>query len=457
MTWQAAPAILDAEIQQLVHGIFLNPAQSVCAQHISGPDYIMFKESLLGEIRDKFHHVDSCPYQGPRAFFENAGGSLTLKSVVEVNTHLSSIPDNQGRDNPASHELVRIIDKARQDMMLFLGAQDGLVFVGESGTELLFRLIRAAALGVEKDGEVLGSTLEHPATVSACKRWAGITDKKYVSIPHCNDTATVTAEDYRKYVTPDTRVATIIQTSPVTGMAVDVKAVVDVIRAVSPDCFIVVDGIQHAAHGALDIDSYNIDAFAVSAYKVFSKHNYGVAWVSPRMSTLAHDKLDGTADDFWELGTRDTSAFATFSEVVNYLDWLGSKFTESNDRRERLVAAGKAMNEQEEHLVNAMIDGVEGQKGLRDMPEVFVIGGLDNPRREGLVSIVVEGVASADVVGKLNAGGVRTHVRKNDYFSGNILTPLGLDACVRVSMCHYNSVDEVKRFLQLIESMIAER
>ena len=61
----------------------------------------MFDGSLLSAIRSKFHHVDSCPYEGPRAFFENAGGSLTLKSVVEVNTELSAIPDNQGRDNPA--------------------------------------------------------------------------------------------------------------------------------------------------------------------------------------------------------------------------------------------------------------------------------------------------------------------------------------------------------------------
>ena len=72
----------------------------------------MFDDQLLSEIRNRFHHVDHCPYQGPRIFFENAGGSLTLKSVVEVNAHLSSIPDNQGRDNPASHELVRIINKA---------------------------------------------------------------------------------------------------------------------------------------------------------------------------------------------------------------------------------------------------------------------------------------------------------------------------------------------------------
>ncbi len=413
----------------------------------------MFNPQLLTEIRNRFHHVDNCPYQGKRVFFENAGGSLTLKSVVEVNTHFAAIPDNQGRDNPASHELVRVIDKARKDIKLFLGVDNGLVFVGESGTELLFRLVRTAILGAETGGEVLGSTLEHPATVSACQRWCEIGNKKYVSIPHNDDTAAITPEDYEKYVTPNTRVATIIQTSPVTGMGVDVKKVVEAIRSVSPDCYIIVDGIQHAAHGALDLDDYNIDAFAVSAYKVFSKHNYGVAWVSPRLSVLPHDKLDGTAEDFWELGTRDTSAFATFSEVVNYLDWLGSHFTDSDDRRTRLVEAGKAMSKHEATLVDAMCNGVHGQKGLKDMPRVFAIGGYDNPYREGLVSLAVEGVPSAEVVTKLNEGGVRTHVRKNDYFSGNVLIPLGMENCVRVSMCHYNTIEEVKLFLSLMEAI----
>ncbi len=414
----------------------------------------MFEEKLLNEIRDKFHHVDSCPYQGPRAFFENAGGSLTLKSVVEVNAELSAIPDNQGRDNPASHELVRIIEQARADAMTLIGASNGQIIVGESGTELLFRLVRTAIVGSEEGGSVLGSTLEHPATRSASRQWAEKTNKTHVLIAHDNQSASINSDDYRKHITPDVRVATIIQTSPVTGMGVDIAAVSKEIRAVSPDCFIIVDGIQHAAHGGIDVDAYQIDAFTMSAYKVFSKHNYGVAWLSPRMAAMEHEKLDGSADLQWELGTRDTSAYATFSEVVKYVEWLGSNFTNSTDRRERILAAGAAMSEHEEGLVSAMIDGVEGQRGLRDMPMVQVIGGHDNKHREGLVAIVVEGVPSADVVSHLNNDGVRTHVRKNDYFSGNILEPLGLDTCIRVSMCHYNSVAEVKKFLLSLEGIL---
>ena len=414
----------------------------------------MFNDNLMSEIRDRFCHVDACPYQGPRVFFENAGGSLTLKSVVETNTKLAGIPDNQGRDNPASHELVRIINQSREDMRTFLGVSEGPVFIGESGTELLFRLVRAAVLGTLEGGNVVGSTLEHPATVSASKRWSKVAGKEYRAVIHNNQTATVSAEDYRGIVDVDTRVATIIHTSPVTGMSVDVKAVVKVIREVSPDCVIIVDGIQHAPHGDLDVDGYDVDAYTISAYKVFSRHNYGFAWLSPRLRNLPHDHLDGTPDDFWELGTRDTSAFACFSEVVNYIDWLGSKMTDSENRRDRILAAGKAFKQQEADLVEVMINGTEEQKGLRDMPQVTVIGGYDNSHREGLVSLYIEAIPCADVVSQLNEQGVRTHVRKNDYFSGNILEPLNRPTCVRVSMCHYNTHAEVLQFLSILESII---
>lgn len=427
----------------------------------------MFSRQLLDEIRHQFHHVDTCPYQGARIFFENAGGSLTLKSVVETNARLSAIPDNQGRDNPASAEMGRLIQRGREDMMTFLGAANGLVFIGESGTECLFRVIRAAVLAStqnplagnngEQVGQVLGSTLEHPATASAARQWAARAGCEYSAIPHDPQSGTVGVDQYRQRATANTRVATIIQTSPVTGMAVDVAAISEAIRAIVPNCFIVVDGIQHAPHGNIDVSRLPIDAYAISGYKVFSRHNYGFAWVSPRLSVAAHDRLEGTAEDSWELGTRDAAAYATFSEVVNYLDWLGSQFTQSKARRERITAAGKAIGKYEKHLVEVMLNGDDGARGLTAMREVFVIGGGDNNAREGLVSLAVEGVPSAQVVSRLSAHGVRVHVRKKDHYSANILTPLKMESCVRVSLCHYNTTDEVGHFLRAMETIIAMR
>lgn len=408
---------------------------------------------LINEIRDRFHHVDECPYQGPRVFFENAGGALTLKSVVECSTELAAIPDNQGRDNPASHELVRIIDQAKADIRIFLGAAKGPVFVGESGTELLFRVISTAVLEAPAGGDVVGSTLEHPASVSACARWSKIAKRNFIQVPHNPESGTVTAEDYRQLVSADTRVATILHTSPVTGMAVDVAAIAKVIRDVSPDCYIIVDGIQHAAHGGLDIDSYDIDGYVISPYKVFSRHGYGIAWVSERLGSQSHNSLIGAAADQWDLGTRDTASYATFSKVVEYFDWLGAQFTSSADRRERIEAAGKAIHRQEKDLTDAMLYGVGGQDGVAAMSKVTVIGGIDNPLREGLVALAVEDMSAVDVVSALREKGIRVHARKNDLYSGNILKPLGMEDCVRVSMCHYNTQEEVAQFLDAMQTI----
>ena len=408
---------------------------------------------LLENIRGQFAQVDSCPVQGPRVFFENAGGALTLSKIVDTSAKYAAIPDNQGRDNPGSHELVRVIDKAKQDLRAFMNAPKGQFFVGESGTELIFRLVMNACLGTEKNGVVLGSTIEHPATRSACARWAPISGKEHVLIAHDDAKGLVTANAYTSHISKDTRVATILHTSPVTGMGMNVAAIATAIRAVSPDCFIIVDGIQHAAHGQIDISAYDVDGYVISPYKMFSRHGYGLAWISDRMAALPHDSLVGGPAENWELGTRDTGAYATMSDVVDYIEWLGSQVCDSDNQRTRFEAAGNAIHDHEQALTDAMIHGTGNLSGLAEMAHVHIIGGADNPAREGLVSIYVDGIDSKDVVAHLNNEGVRTHLRKADHYSGNVLDPLGLDSCVRVSMCHYNSAAEVAQFLGVMKNI----
>jgi len=407
------------------------------------------RPGLMDAIRDRFAHVATCPEQGERVFFENAGGALTLKSVVETSAKYAAIPDNQGRDNAMSHALVKTIADAKAATMTFLNAKEGQIFVGESGTELLFRMISNAIIESPKGGSVIGTTLEHPASRSAAQRWAKIADKDYISVPHNDETGAVEAEDYAALMTPDTRVATIIHTSPVTGMGVDVAAVSKAIRAVAPDCFIIVDGIQHAAHGQLDIDSYGIDGYAISPYKVFSRHGYGIAWISDRLSALPHDSLIGGPEGNWELGTRDTGAYATLADVVSYFDWLGGEVSDETDQRARFIAAGKAIHDHETALTNAMLHGTGNLKGLAEMEQVKIIGGLDNPRREGLVACWVEGRETGEIIKALS-------IRKADHYSGNILNPLNRPDCIRVSMCHYNTIEEVSAFLTAMREIVEE-
>lgn len=415
-----------------------------------------FSGELMSAVRARFAHVEECPFVGARVFFENAGGALTLNSVAQTSAKFAAIPDNQGRANAASAALVETIETAKADMALMMNAPEGgQFFVGESGTELLFRLIMNACLARRGGGHVLGSTLEHPASRSAAARWAREAGLEHVLVAHDDTSGTVDAAAYATAVTEETVVATIVHTSPVTGMGVDVAAISKVIRARAPDCLIIVDGIQHAAHGAIDIAAYDVDGYVISPYKMFSRHGYGLAWLSERLERVAHNALDGGPELNWEMGTRDTGAYATLSDVCAYLEWLGGEVSAETDRRKRITAAGEAIHAQEKALTDAMIDGSGNLAGLREMDRVTILGGADNAAREGLVSLAVAGVPSAEVVDRLNVAGIRTHLRKPDHYSGNILDPLGLDSCVRVSMCHYNSVGEVAKFLAVMKDIAA--
>lgn len=408
---------------------------------------------LIHAIRDRFAHVDRCPFQGERIFFENAGGALTLKKVVETSGFYAAIPDNPGRANPAGQGTQTVIDKAKADLAVFMNASSGQFFAGESGTELLFRMIRTACVNAPEGSKVIGSSIEHPASRSAARRWAEVAGLTYVEVPHDDATGMVTAEAYAECMTPDVAVATIVHASPVTGMGMDVAAISTAIRAVAPEAVIIVDGIQHAAHGQLDLDSYQADGYAISPYKVFSRHGFGIGWVSGRLAVMPHERLIGSPEDAWEFGTRDAGSYATISDVVDYFDWLGGEVSEEIDPRRRIEAAGRAIRAYETHLTNAMINGTGNLPGLRDMDHVSILGGADNPAREGLVSVVVAGVPSAEVVERLNAQGIRTHIRKDDHYSGNVLKPLGLSDCIRISMCHYNTEAEVARLLTALREI----
>jgi selenocysteine lyase/cysteine desulfurase len=294
---------------------------------------------------------------------------------------------------------------------------------------------------------MIGTTLEHPASRSAAALWAERTGRPHALVPHDDTTGTISVEAYRAALTPDVRVATIVHTSPVTGMGVDVEGIAAAIRTVAPEAFIVVDGIQHASHGHIDIAAIGCDGYAISPYKVFSRHGYGIGWASDRLSAVPRERLAGGPEDNWELGTRDTGAYATFSDVVAYFEWLGAQVSDAAEGRPRIEAAARAIHAHERRLTDAMLHGAGNLPGLAELPGVSIIGGVDNPAREGLVSFWIEGRPSAEIVATLNAAGVRTHTRKADHYSGNILAPLGRADCVRVSLCHYNTEAEVARFL----------
>ena len=412
---------------------------------------------LLGQIRSRFHHVDVCPItKAPRIYFENGGGSLKLRAAIAAGAEIAAIPDQEQRDNDASRHISGIINRGREDLRLFLGAKDGQVISGETGTELLYRFIRAVALSVPS-GPFLSSSLEHPASFDSAKLWADRTGRQRIAIKLDIHSGTVTPEDYARAVTPDTRLATIIHTSQLTGLHVDLPGIVAAIRKVSPDCFVIIDGIQNAPHGRVEVDAYGADAYVFSAYKAYSRLAVGFGWIGPRLERVPHEHMQGKSDRYWELGSRDPGIYAAHSEVVAYFEWVGGHFTSSGERRARILAGADAMAAHEKALVAMLIGGDGRHVGLVGTPGVTLVGPASLEGRQGIVSFGMAGRSAPDLVRAFAARGIRVHARIDDAYSGHILADLGLKDCLRVSLCHYNSPQEIGAFLAALRDIAGGR
>jgi hypothetical protein len=108
---------------------------------------------------------------------------------------------------------------------------------------------------------------------------------------------------------------------------------------------------------------------------------------------------------------------------------------------------------EQQDLVDAMMWGTGGLPGLGQLDTVTVIGPVNSEHRSGMVSFLIDGHDSLDVVEALNADGVRTHARKRDYYSATVLEPLGVENCVRASASHYNTRAEVEQMLATVNRL----
>lgn len=414
-----------------------------------------FDAALMDEIRGRFRHIDADPWSGPRVFFENAGGTLRLSSVSEVTTALSLLPDNTGRRNPASRAYDRAIASGRRDVALLLGATSGSIIADQSATGMLFRLVHAVA-GAVKGTNLVTTALDHAASISANAAAAAQYGLECRLAGFEPATAHVTPETVLSKIDRGTVCLTLIHTSNILGSRNDVAAIAAAARRVRPDLFIIVDGAQQASHGHVDVAAYGADAWLFVPYKLYSKAGVSFAWVTPRLAELPHEQLQGKPRDAWDLGTRDASAYACMSAVAAYFQWLGSRFTDSADARTCIAAAMAAMEAHEATLLRGLMNGTGGARGMAQMPHVTVYGDkADAAAQTPIVAFNVAGRNTAAVVDYFEANDVRLHDRLADAYSKHTLDALGIDACVRVSLCHYNTIEEVRVFLDLLSRINA--
>jgi selenocysteine lyase/cysteine desulfurase len=114
--------------------------------------------------------------------------------------------------------------------------------------------------------------LEHEANLAS---WVSIAERlnltvKWWSVEPTNNPK-LDPEDLRKLLSPKTKLVACTHTSNILGTLNPIKDIAKVVHTV-PGALLVVDGVAHAPHRAIDVKDLEIDFYSFSWYKVYGPH-----------------------------------------------------------------------------------------------------------------------------------------------------------------------------------------
>jgi selenocysteine lyase/cysteine desulfurase len=416
-----------------------------------------FSNQLLKEIRNKFYCVDLDPYNGERMYFENAGGSLTLKSVVKLTSEFSALPDAAKRPGLAAKPLRDMITKGKEDIMLFLGANRGQTVSSETASRVIFLIVGAIIENIPGTN-VVTTLLEHPSNYDACSFYAKKTGKQ-LRVAHINPiNGSVEPKEILSKIDKNTCLLSFMASSNITGKILEMKKIIQEARKINQDLFVFVDATQYVAHAPIDIEELEADGVAFTPYKMFGKRGLGLGWVSDRVAVLPHEKVLEKPINSWELGSVEPAGFGAFSTIIDYICWLGKHFTDAIDRRALILSGMRGIELHESALLECALNGTDNIFGLRRLSGVkihFIPENEDLSTRNCLLPITIEGKSTNEVVQEYMKNGIIVYDRvRTNPMSRRTLDDVKLKEVIRVTPLHCNSKEEIDKFLIVTKNIV---
>lgn len=413
-----------------------------------------FSDALMRDIKDRFHYVDHDAQGRERLFFENAGGSLRLKAAVEAFARVDAMPDCPERIHAMALHLQQVQAAGTADVRTILNAQGGSVFASLTASAAMFDMVRAVAENVPGDNMVT-TVLEHPSSFDAMNFYAqrlGVEMRVARSNPV---TGGIDVDEILGLVDARTRLLSVIYASNISGAKLDLEAIVRRARDIKPDLYIIVDAVQHAPHGLIDLQKTPVDGINFAPYKFFGCRGSGFSWLSDRAAVLPHHKLAAKQPDFWDLGSAAPWQFAVVTEIVDYVSWLGSHFTAATDRRALFACGIDRIARHERALLARLLNGSDTAQGLRNMPGITVfLDHEDLTRRDLILALGIEHLEPSQAVREYEKRGVIVYERvASSLYSKRMLESFGIAGAIRVSPLHCHSPADIDRFLQVTQQI----
>jgi selenocysteine lyase/cysteine desulfurase len=462
-------------------------------------------EAISAFARSQFPYFSDaqlrCP---PQVFFENAGGSQVAQPVIDAVT--SSLMYRH-----RSIVGTKTKTAARETFRRIIGAMDSSVFVGPNATSLLAALAdKYVKFGLlSATDEVVISTENHLANYEPWMKAAkesGAKVKLWTPFGHDTDVVNdvVSSDKLEDLINANTRIVAIPHASNILGQIRDIKSLTKMIKSQSQGhAHVVVDGVAAVPHCFAAVDDLQVDWYVVSCHKLFGPHlgglcgrrsgaveqlsaaagsssgsddcvlkmlesgtvNYeacaGVIGLGVYLSSLASFSVEdgnvpggsstrelGTSQQYSQSGEDCAEASACVSTGGSILD-MTKRIVSLDEVRE----AYRRIRISEAPLVEALL------RGLRRSNKVRVIEAdkesLDCIRRLPTVGFTHADIAARQIHASCEESGIAC--RCSSFLCTEYLArDFGFDyseGILRVSLAHYNTLQEIDSLLHTLESI----
>ena len=397
-------------------------------------------------------------FQNPKtadfAFFENAGGTYVPKHVIEkLNDFMITKKVQPYGDFGPSIEAGNEMDNSLEKIAELLNISKNEFIIGPSTTMNMFLLSNAIKDWLKTDDEIIVTNQDHEANIGSWRKLAekGINIKEWKFNPK---SAELEVEDLKNLITKRTKFICVCHTSNVVASINNLKEIISI--AHSHDIKVVGDGVAYMAHDIIDLKELDIDFYGFSLYKTYGPHLallYGKKELLDQTKNLNHEFLASEIPYTMNPGGPNHEELACLSGVTDYYETLYSHhITEQGlNLREKAKKVFELIYNHEETLIKTLIEFLKIKENVR------LIGKTAHSRSERMptVSFTVKDKSSLEIAKA--AGKNQIGIRNGEFYAWRCLKGLGIepnDGVVRVSMVHYNNIEEVNRLIDFLDTIL---
>lgn len=393
---------------------------------------------------------------------DNAGGSQLPECVIHaaaaymreryVQTGAEYLQSREAGDNvKAAHEFVELFVNAKGPTHSL-----GCAILGASSTALCHALATAYADALQSGdlpanrNEIIISTTGHEANVWPWLRLGtrGFVPRLWNPSRNAQGEWMLDVDALKGMLSERTLLVAFPQVSNILGDVWDAGLITKLAHECGAKT--VVDGVAYAPHHLPDVQDLDCDWYVYSTYKVFGPHMgalFGKHEAFAPLTGANHPFIPKTTlPSKFEPGGISHEGAAAINAGYEYACFLAQEaFSPANAmNRNVMVKAFERIEELERPLQRQLMSG------LAALSKIQIVGpSRSDDSRVCTVSFLVHGHTSKSVAAAMNAKG---HGCKHGHFySKRLLEVIGIADCndgvVRVSLAHYNTPEEVQRFL----------